>query len=178
MFGDFISRHAYDRGRRRVNFQTSNIAAFAFDTTEGLYAAVTNLTGRSVNAAPKFSVENDCASHASAEREADDRLAVARRALPHLAQRGRVRIILKQHRPVKRWSQRRRQTKAGQGRNVRRVNEYAGFRMNRSRNNNRDCLNLRASVQACRLTFAYGCDDRDSDAFGWADSGVAVLAPL
>src|SRR5713101_1557151 len=154
--GQRLARHAHNRGRGSVNLKATNVAAPALNAAERFYAGVTKFASRTVNAAPKLSVKNDRAAHTGTEGQADNGFAVARRALPHLAQCRGIRIILKEHWPVERFSQRRRQTKAGQGRDVRSVNDNSGSDLNRSGNDNGNYLHLRASLQTFRLTFADG----------------------
>ena len=95
MFRQFLARHTDDCGRGRIGFETTYATAFTLHASERLDARVTNFAGRAVKPAPEVPVKNDRPTDSGAEREANERFAVARRALPHLAQRGGVRIILK-----------------------------------------------------------------------------------
>src|SRR5713226_150607 len=95
-----LARHAHNGGRGSIDLETSNVAALTFDAAERLDARVTDLARGAINTAPEFSVKNDRAADPGAQREADYRLAVARRASPHLAQRRGIRIVLKQHLPA------------------------------------------------------------------------------
>ena len=183
MLGQSLARHPHDRGGGGVDLKTPNIAALAFDAAERLDAGVTNLAGGAINATPKFPIKNDRAAHACAEGEADNRFAVARRAAPHLAQRRGIRIVLKQHRLLKCLAQRRRQTKAGQRRNVRSVDDYSGPKLHRSGDDNRHCLDLRAPLQAFRLALAHSRDDGGDDIFSFicfrsCGFGAPVDAPI
>ena len=85
---------------------------------------MTDLPGRAINAAPQFSIKNNSAADAGAERHANERAISLSGAAPHLANRGSVGVILQDHRPVEFALQRGRETKAIETRHVRSFDNY------------------------------------------------------
>src|SRR5689334_6380700 len=96
-----LARHADDRRRRREHFQTAATAARARDAAKRIDAHVPDFRRGAVNTAPQLAVENDPATDTGAERHTNDRAATLRRALPHLPDRRRVRIVLENRRQIK-----------------------------------------------------------------------------
>src|SRR5262249_47185699 len=108
--------HAYDRSRRRIDLQTPLAAALARDAAEGIDTHVSDLGGRAIDPTPEFSVQNYSSPDTCSERYANDRLAPASRALPHLTDGRGIRVVLEKCRQTKLTRQRRSQSKSIQTR--------------------------------------------------------------
>src|SRR5438552_2711928 len=93
--------HARYGGGRSIDFQTADVAALTFHATEWFNARVADLSGRAIDAAPQFAIQNHSAADASAECQTHNRAVPAPRALPHLTERCCISIVLDQDRTLK-----------------------------------------------------------------------------
>ena len=151
------------------------------NTAEGFDTDVAEFACRAVNAAPEFSVEDDSAADARAERNHNDGLASAPSALPHLADRRRVRVVLNYRRPLQLIAQSICETKVVETGNVRHFHHDSLIRPHCSGNDDRHRANLRAALMA--FTLARRSDDGAHDLFRLcglrrALLGAFVNAPL
>src|SRR5881628_2251859 len=152
MLGQLFARHADNRGRGSIDFQTTEVTTLAFDATERLNAHVPDLSRSAINASPELSIKNNPAANPSAERQTNDCAVTARCTLPNLAEGGGVGVIFQQHAATQFISQSRSEFVSRQARYVRRINDHSGFRMNRSGHHHRGCLNLGATLLAFGFT--------------------------
>src|SRR5712691_13416726 len=113
-----FARLANDRRRRRVYFQTIMAAARTFNAAEWVDRDVSNLGCRSIRTAPHFAIENNSATHAGPECQANNCAVAPSRTLPHLPDRSGVCIVLQDHRAPKFAFQNGGQRKAIKARNV------------------------------------------------------------
>src|SRR5260370_31915350 len=132
MLGQSLACHAHNRGRRSIDFKTTEVATLALDASERLNTHVPDLSRSSINAPPKLSIKNNPAANPGAERQANDRATTTSSASPHLTEGRGVRIIFKQDAASKFVFQRRAKFVSQQTRNVGRINDHARFCVNRS----------------------------------------------
>src|SRR2546422_6584015 len=107
-----------DGRRRRIHLQTIMAAARTLDAAEWVDRDVSNLGCRSICTAPHFTIENNSATHARPERQANNCAVAPSRTLPHLTDGGGVCIVLQDHRALKFAFQNGGQRKAIKARNV------------------------------------------------------------
>jgi len=124
---------------------------------------VPDFRGRAVDAAPQLAVENDAATNASAERDADDRAATLSRTLPHLADRRGVRIVFENRRQTELVRQRGRKREAVETRKIRCFNHRTVFDVNRARHNERDRFQSFSLVPEISSVFIHGVHDSGND---------------
>src|SRR5918911_3980648 len=160
---DRLARHAHNRGRRSIDLQAAATAARTGHAAKRLDADVTKLARRAVNPSPEFSVEDDSAADARAERNHDDALAPATCALPHLADACGVRVILQNGGPLQLAFECCGEAKAVQRGHVRRFGDDALGDAHRAGNDDRDGANLCAPLAAATLTLARGLNDGAHD---------------
>src|SRR5260370_7946078 len=100
MPGPRLTRHADDRCRRGINFQTTTAAAGTRDAAEWIDTHVSNLCRWIIHSAPKLSLQNDAAPNSGPQRHTDNRAPSASGSLPHLTHRGGVGVVLKNRGPA------------------------------------------------------------------------------
>src|SRR6266508_63667 len=135
MLGQSFTRHPHNRRRGGIDFDTADVPTLTLDVAERLDTHVSNLACRSIDTSPEFSVENNSTANPGAERQANNRATTPRCAAPHLAERRGVGVIFKQHAMTQLVFQSRAELESKQARNVWRINDHAGLRMNRSGHN-------------------------------------------
>ena len=126
-----------------------------------------DLSRSSIYASPEFSIKNNPAANPGPECQANDGATTPRCASPHLTEGCGIRVIFQQHPATQFVFQRRAKFVSQQTRNVWRINNHARFRVNRSRDNHRSCVNLRATLLAFRFTLSYRCEDRGNNVFSF-----------
>src|ERR1044072_1504304 len=140
-----LARHPYNRRRRSKDFKTTTTPARARNTTKRIDTHVSYLRRRAIYTTPQLAVENDSTTNTSPERQANDRLTTNGGSLPHLTDRGCIRIVLEDRGQTKLLGQSRRQSKSIETRKVWRLHDGTFLNLHSPTNDERNCRTL------CRL---------------------------